>query len=146
MNPPVDRSTSPPPALDQMHDVASVARQLCVCSKTIRRAIKDGHLPAHRFGRMIRISASDYAAFVAARRTGPNARAEQGTAEGQDPGSPTADWAGGGSGNDTAGGKLDNSNSSRSRRSNGTCPVGDRLTSLGGHEGPGWGVFPAQTQ
>jgi excisionase family DNA binding protein len=48
--------------------VAEVAGQLNVCTRTVRRWIKGEALPAHRLGRLVRISQADLAAFLAIHR------------------------------------------------------------------------------
>jgi excisionase family DNA binding protein len=48
--------------------VATVALQLDVSEKTVRRFIDDGELPVHRIGRQVRISEPDLAAFIARSR------------------------------------------------------------------------------
>jgi excisionase family DNA binding protein len=57
--------TSPAPRL---LSIATVALQLDVSQKTVRRLIEDGELPIHRIGRQVRISESDLAAFIARSR------------------------------------------------------------------------------
>jgi excisionase family DNA binding protein len=49
--------------------VATVAFHLGVSEKTVRRLIDDGQLPTHRVGRLIRISETDLAAFIARSRS-----------------------------------------------------------------------------
>lgn len=53
----------------RMLTVADFADRLEVCKKTIRRLIDKGELPAHRVGRLIRISEADAVAFLATRRS-----------------------------------------------------------------------------
>lgn len=48
----------------EMMTKAEVAQRLQVSIKTIERWIASGDLPAHRFGKSVRISAADYRAFV----------------------------------------------------------------------------------
>jgi excisionase family DNA binding protein len=48
--------------------IAEVAERLNVCERTVRRWIAAGLLPVHRFGRTVRISEADLAAFLALRR------------------------------------------------------------------------------
>jgi excisionase family DNA binding protein len=50
--------------------VSDVAEFLDVSTRTVRRWIKSGDLPAHRFGAAVRISETDLRAFAAARRDG----------------------------------------------------------------------------
>jgi excisionase family DNA binding protein len=50
-------SPAPPAALT----VAEAAKRMRVSEKTIRRAISDGRLPAHRIGRAVRIDAAEVA-------------------------------------------------------------------------------------
>jgi len=49
--------------------VATVALHLGVSEKTVRRLVDDGQLPTHRVGRLIRISETDLAAFIAHSRS-----------------------------------------------------------------------------
>jgi excisionase family DNA binding protein len=51
------------------YSVNEVAKRLDVCSKTIRNWIRDGRLPAHRLGKKLGISKSDFDGFVARCRT-----------------------------------------------------------------------------
>ncbi len=53
----------------RLMSVATVALHLGVSEKTIRRLIDDRHLPIHRVGRLIRISETDLAAFIAHSRS-----------------------------------------------------------------------------
>jgi excisionase family DNA binding protein len=53
----------------RLMSVATVALHLGVSEKTIRRLIDDGQLPTHRVGRLIRISETDLAAFIARSRS-----------------------------------------------------------------------------
>jgi len=48
--------------------IADVAARLDVCERTVRRWIKAGALPVHRIGGLVRISETDFAAFLALRR------------------------------------------------------------------------------
>ena len=48
--------------------IPEVAERLNVCERTVRRWIESGALRAHRFGRLVRISQTDLAAFLAAHR------------------------------------------------------------------------------
>ena len=52
----------------QMLNVAAVAQHLRVSTKTVRRLITAGELPAHRIGRSLRISADDLHLFLKRRR------------------------------------------------------------------------------
>ncbi len=68
--------TQPPPLahkrmpLDwlRLYTVDAVAEQLGVSTKTVRRWVTAGALPAHRLGRQLRISEADLAAFIARSR------------------------------------------------------------------------------
>lgn len=51
-----------------LRDVSEVAARLGVSTKTVRRAIGRGDLPAHRLGRLLRISDADLAAYLSGRR------------------------------------------------------------------------------
>ena len=48
--------------------VGEVAQQLRLAPRSLWRLIDRGELKVHRFGRAVRISPADLAAFVAARR------------------------------------------------------------------------------
>jgi excisionase family DNA binding protein len=48
--------------------IADVAERLNVCERTVRRWIASKSLPAHRPGRLVRISNADLAAFLATHR------------------------------------------------------------------------------
>ena len=61
------RKSAPPDRL-RLYAVDDVAEQLGVSSKTVRRWIAAGELPVHHFGRQLRISEADLAAFIAQRR------------------------------------------------------------------------------
>jgi excisionase family DNA binding protein len=64
--------TRPDPALPspaRLHDVAGVASRLGVSEKTVRRMIDRAELPAHRIGRLLRVSEEDLADYLAKRRT-----------------------------------------------------------------------------
>jgi excisionase family DNA binding protein len=52
----------------RLNTIAEVAERLNVCERTVRRWIAAGLLPVHRFGRTLRISEVDLAAFLALRR------------------------------------------------------------------------------
>jgi excisionase family DNA binding protein len=54
---------SPEPA-EQFLSVAEVAKRLGVSEKTVRRKIASDDLPAHRVGRLIRVSERDLTAYV----------------------------------------------------------------------------------
>lgn len=51
--------------LPTLLSVEATARQLSVCTKTVRRLIERGALPSCRIGRLVRIRATDLAQFVA---------------------------------------------------------------------------------
>jgi excisionase family DNA binding protein len=48
--------------------ITEVAERLNVCERTVRRWIDSKALPAHRLGRLVRISQADLAAFLATHR------------------------------------------------------------------------------
>jgi excisionase family DNA binding protein len=52
------------PETEPFYSIAEFADDLGVCTKTVRRWIADGRLPVHRFGRLLRISATDRKAFI----------------------------------------------------------------------------------
>jgi excisionase family DNA binding protein len=60
-----------PASVAPLHDVATVASRLDVSEKTVRRMIDRGELPAHRVGRLLRISDGDLADYLRERRTIP---------------------------------------------------------------------------
>lgn len=63
---------APSPA-ERLHDVAAVAARLDVSVKTVRRMIERGALPAHRIGKLLRISETDllhYPAQVRSKQSG----------------------------------------------------------------------------
>ena len=51
-----------------MLTLKDVATRLQVCTKTVRRWIKQGSLRHHRVGRQLRVSEEDLAAFLALSR------------------------------------------------------------------------------
>jgi excisionase family DNA binding protein len=54
------RPSLPAPArVESLLDVSAVADALDVSTKTVRRMIKDGRIPALRVGRSVRIRAAD---------------------------------------------------------------------------------------
>ena len=55
---------SAPPMPAEMLTKVEVSQRLQVSIKTIERWMASGDLPAHRFGKSVRISAADYRAFV----------------------------------------------------------------------------------
>jgi excisionase family DNA binding protein len=50
--------------------ISQVAERLNVTTRTVRRWIKKGDLPVHRFGGVVRIAERDLLAFIALRRQG----------------------------------------------------------------------------
>jgi excisionase family DNA binding protein len=54
----------------QFYTVEQVAEALGVCSRSIRRWIRSGDLPAHRFGSAVRVADADLRAFLASNREG----------------------------------------------------------------------------
>ena len=55
--------------VSKLHTIEEVAETLNASSRTVRRLIESGDLPVHRFGRLVRISGADLAAFLAANRS-----------------------------------------------------------------------------
>ena len=53
---------------DPLHTVEETAKILKLCTKSVRRMIERGELPAHRIGRRIRIAPADLHAFLKLRR------------------------------------------------------------------------------
>ena len=62
----LDPQGPPPPTF---YTVEEVAEQLGVSLATIRRAIRDGRLATHRFGRAVRIAPDDLEIFLTNART-----------------------------------------------------------------------------
>jgi excisionase family DNA binding protein len=58
--------SNPPPV--PFLTIGEIAESLHVSTKSVRRWIKSRSLKAHRFGRSVRVSQPDYAAFLALRR------------------------------------------------------------------------------
>ena len=50
--------------MNRFYTVAQVANLLAVSPRTVRRWIAGGDLPAHKFGRQVRISELDFRTFV----------------------------------------------------------------------------------
>jgi excisionase family DNA binding protein len=65
MSEPRDRCATRIPRFSSIPEVAGV---LGCCTKTVRRLISAGELPAHRFGRQLRVSEPDLLAFIARTR------------------------------------------------------------------------------
>jgi excisionase family DNA binding protein len=55
--------------LTRLRTIGETTEILNVSSRTVRRFIDCGALPVHRFGRLVRISDGDIAAFLAANHT-----------------------------------------------------------------------------
>lgn len=62
--------TTPPSEDEPLLTVDEVAERLNVSTKTVRRWIKTGELPAYRLGRQIRISEKDLRRFLRDRWSG----------------------------------------------------------------------------
>jgi excisionase family DNA binding protein len=60
--------TDGPKSMTPFYTEAQIAECLGVSTRTVRRWIHDKLLVAHRFNGIVRISAADFAAFLAARR------------------------------------------------------------------------------
>lgn len=58
-----------PQSVLRLHSLAEVADRLGVSIKTVRRILARGDLPAHRIGRLLRVSDDDIERFIAATRT-----------------------------------------------------------------------------
>jgi excisionase family DNA binding protein len=58
-----------PADLPEFLTIAEVAERLRVSERTAHRWLADGELIAHQFGRAVRIATTDFARFVAARRS-----------------------------------------------------------------------------
>jgi excisionase family DNA binding protein len=50
--------------LPRLFTVSEVAQHANVCSRSVRRWIKDGQLSVHRLGRQLRVSEDDLLAFL----------------------------------------------------------------------------------
>ena len=57
--------------LTKLRTIDEAAELLNVSPRTVHRLIGSGELPAHRFGRLVRISDGDLAVFLAASRSPP---------------------------------------------------------------------------
>jgi excisionase family DNA binding protein len=55
--------------LTKLRTIAETAELLNVSPRTVRRLIDSGALPAHRFGRLVRIADGDIAVLLLANRT-----------------------------------------------------------------------------
>jgi excisionase family DNA binding protein len=53
----------------QLRTIDETAELLNISPRTVRRYVDSGELPVHRFGRSVRISNDDIAAFLAASRS-----------------------------------------------------------------------------
>ena len=53
---------------ERLLDVEAIAFRLRVSDKKIRREIAKGALPAHKLGRLLRVTEADLEAYLAARR------------------------------------------------------------------------------
>jgi excisionase family DNA binding protein len=60
-----NKALQSPVSGERFFSVAEVAVRLAVSEKTVRRKIQSGDLPAHRLGKLLRISERDLAACVA---------------------------------------------------------------------------------
>jgi excisionase family DNA binding protein len=68
--------TADPTTIGPLYTTAEVATMLRVNQRTVQEWIRGGHLPAVRYGRLLRIRQADLAAFgeAAPRRTGRGRR------------------------------------------------------------------------
>ena len=67
----VQKRARPAISVPTFYDLKSTALVLGVCSKTVRRLITKGALPATRIGRGLRISDLDVRAYLTANRVRP---------------------------------------------------------------------------
>jgi excisionase family DNA binding protein len=58
------KECAPPEPGERFLSVAEVAKRLGVSEKTVRRKIESGDLPAHRVGKLIRVTERDLAAYL----------------------------------------------------------------------------------
>jgi excisionase family DNA binding protein len=58
------------PRTPRFFTVDEVAEFLSLSTRTVRRVIDEHQLPAHRFGRAVRISEDDLRIFIATHRAG----------------------------------------------------------------------------
>ena len=65
-----EKPSSSRPPVPRFLSVAKVAAILDMSQKKVRRHIDAGELPVHRFGRLVRVSEADLAAFIALSRRG----------------------------------------------------------------------------
>ncbi len=56
-------------AASRLYTIDDVADRLRLSARTVRRLVASGSLSAHRFGRLVRISDTDLATFLAAKRS-----------------------------------------------------------------------------
>ena len=61
------RATTPLPD-ESLLTVKETAKILKLCTKSVRRMIERGDIPAHRLGRLVRIAPADLHAFLKLRR------------------------------------------------------------------------------
>jgi excisionase family DNA binding protein len=66
------KDRAPPEPNERFLSVAIVADRLELSEKTVRRAIASGDLPAHRVGKLIRVSEGDFRAYFTQRRSQNN--------------------------------------------------------------------------
>jgi excisionase family DNA binding protein len=64
-----DVATNLPSPVPRLFSVEQIAKLVGISGRTVRRWIDDKQLPVHRLGRLIRISETDFIAFVQSRRS-----------------------------------------------------------------------------
>ena len=69
MTTPSARLPQRPASIARLLTIDEVAEILNVSTRTVRRLIDSGALPAHRLGRLVRIADRDLAVFLAASRS-----------------------------------------------------------------------------
>lgn len=57
------------PSRDRILTVKEIAAETKMCTKTVRRWIEDGRLPALRIGRNVRVERTELEVFLARQRT-----------------------------------------------------------------------------
>jgi excisionase family DNA binding protein len=60
-----DRDRTPPQqAPTRLHDLEVVAERLDVCTRSVRRLVERGLLPAYRIGRLLKVSEEDIQEYL----------------------------------------------------------------------------------
>ena len=65
-------------------DIDATAKALALCSKTVRKLVHDGLLPAVRIGRAVRFDPKDFPALIDRLKAGPGEGGEKKMENGSD--------------------------------------------------------------